>query len=152
MSQADNPHTTIAMALLRKGEPTVDSGLGCHFSLYQGEEECRRLIEREYRKVWCELRRLQRITSVSPKAEKIWHAKRAVAMAAIDRAFADVNAAEAELHAACNADDQAFLAVCAYRCRTPEEAKIKAEYLLTTAMVKDSWDDDARALLESVVA
>ena len=27
--------------------------------------------------------------------------------------------------------DEAFMAICAYRCRTPDERRIKAEYMLT---------------------
>jgi hypothetical protein len=44
------------------------------------------------------------------------------------------------------ADDDAFDAVCSYRCRSIEETRIKAQYLLTTAM---TWEDDAKALLKS---
>jgi hypothetical protein len=52
-------------------------------------------------------------------------------------------------YATADAEAEAFEAICSYRCRTPEDLKAKAEYLLTTSTVKDNWDDDAKALLEA---
>jgi hypothetical protein len=59
--------------------------------------------------------------------------------------------AERERLAADAAKAAAFMALCSYLCRTFEEARIKARYLLTKAPVKDRWDDDPKALLESFV-
>lgn len=42
-----------------------------------------------------------------------------------------------------------FYEICGHPCQTIEEARIKAEYLLTTYLVKDNWDDESKALLES---
>jgi hypothetical protein len=47
------------------------------------------------------------------------------------------------------AEKKAALAVCAYRCRTIEEARIKAEYLLGGLGLFDQWDECETALLQS---
>jgi hypothetical protein len=138
-----------AKELLLKGEPTVDSGLGEHFSLYPGEDQCRRLIANKYQNARRDLKRLRRMDQVAPQAEAIVDAKEAEAMAAIDRAFADYNAAAANCSDARDAEADGLTALCSYRCRTGEEASIKAEYLLTAGMVRDTWNEDAKALLES---
>ena len=54
--------------------------------------------------------------------------------------------------AAADAELSAFSDVCAYRCNSLEEAKLKAKYLITTYMVRDGWDDEAIALLKSFSA
>ena len=46
----------------------------------------------------------------------------------------------------------AFEAICGYCCRTPEERRLKAIFLLNTWNVKDSWDDDQKALLKALLA
>jgi hypothetical protein len=48
-------------------------------------------------------------------------------------------------------NEDAFWAICDYRCRNIHEASVKAKYLVTTATVKDMWDHEAKALLESFV-
>jgi hypothetical protein len=60
--------------------------------------------------------------------------------------------AERDRDAAADAELSAFSDVCAYRCNSLEEAKLKAKYLLTTYMVRDGWDDEAIALLKSFSA
>jgi len=140
----------------RKGEPVVKSSLACGFSLYLGREECRSLVAREY----AEYReRLKLLSRASPKAAEAvaaaLDAKKSEDIALLDRTFDEHEtrfgreAARRELSEADNAETEAALAVCSYRCRTSEEARLKAEYLLTTSLVKDSWDDEAKALLES---
>jgi hypothetical protein len=47
------------------------------------------------------------------------------------------------------AELDAFYEVCNFHCKSIEEAKLKAKYLLTTYLVKDSWDAEAKALLQS---
>jgi hypothetical protein len=140
-----------ARGLLRKGEPTVASGLGSHYSLYQGEDQCRRLIAAEWAKASWHLRQTARIAPVAAEAEGILEAKEAEAMARVDRAFADYNAVKADYEAADAAEADTLLAICSYRCRTVEEARQKAEYLLTTSLVKGFWPDEAQAVLESFV-
>jgi hypothetical protein len=46
--------------------------------------------------------------------------------------------AERAWEATADAEEEAFMAICSYRCRTPDEARLKAEYLLTTSTVKDN--------------
>jgi hypothetical protein len=60
-------------------------------------------------------------------------------------------AAERELGFTNDAEKDAFWAICDYRCRNIHEASVKAKYLVTTATVKDMWDHEAKALLESFV-
>ena len=47
------------------------------------------------------------------------------------------------------AEKKAAIAVCAYRCRTLEETRIKSEYLLKAPGLYDQWDDKEKALLQS---
>ena len=48
------------------------------------------------------------------------------------------------------AEIRALIAVCAYRCRTLDEAREKAEYLLTTpSLLKGDMTDHEAALLRS---
>lgn len=141
-----------AKDLLRKGEPTVDSGLGKSFSLYMGEEECRRLIASEYREARWHLKRTRRMgVVIPPERDAVADAKEAEAMAAVDRAFAEYNAAEAACNGAAVAEERALLAICSSRCRSLEEARIKAEYLLTTTSVRDFWETPSTVLLRSFV-
>jgi hypothetical protein len=56
-----------------------------------------------------------------------------------------------EVEATGEADIQAFWELCCYPCRNIREARVKAEYLLTTYLVRDSWDQDAKAVLESFI-
>ena len=59
-----------------------------------------------------------------------------------------IPASERDYEAASEAEWDAFMAICSYRCHTPEEARRRADYLLTTSTVKDTWDENAKALLE----
>jgi hypothetical protein len=49
------------------------------------------------------------------------------------------------------AEHEAAIAVCAYRCRTLEETRIKAKYLASAPGLKDLWEDHVEALLESFI-
>jgi hypothetical protein len=49
------------------------------------------------------------------------------------------------------AERRALLAVCAYRCRTLEDAKVKAEYLLKAPSLKGTMADRELALLQSFI-
>ncbi len=53
--------------------------------------------------------------------------------------------------AANDAMQDAFQALCDHSCSSIEEVRLKASYLLTTWMVKDAWDEDAKAFLELFV-
>ena len=50
------------------------------------------------------------------------------------------------------AEQEAFASVTSYHCQSPREVRLKAEYLLSTATVKDTWDAAAKALLQSFLA
>lgn len=134
---------------LRKGEPTVDSGLGSHFSLYQGEQECRRLIAAKWHEAKWHLRQTRRIAPVAHEAEAILEAKEAEAMARVDEAFADYNAVKADYDAADAAESDAWSAICSYKCHTPEATRMKVEYLVSHPR-GGGWTIDAKALLRSL--
>lgn len=143
----------------RKGEPVIKNSLACGFSLYLGRDECRRLVAREYAEYWERIKLLSRAVPEAAKTTKAaLDAKKADDMALLDRTFDEHEtrfgreAARRELNEADDDETDAALTVCSYRCRTSEEAKLKAEYLLTTSLVKDNWDDEAKALLESFLA
>jgi len=60
-------------------------------------------------------------------------------------------AAKREWRETCDADDAAFLAICAYVPRSPEEGKIKAKYLIATRELMAGFkDEDIEALLQSI--
>ena len=107
-----------------------------------GEDECRRLVAREYQNVRRELRTLHRIAPDQAAASlAALDIKEAEVMADVDKVFADRNAARAEYLAADSTEADALAALCAYHCRTMEEVRIKAECLLSVDVV------DAKALL-----
>jgi len=61
------------------------------------------------------------------------------------------SAAKREWRETCDADDAAFLASCAYVPRSPEEGKIKVEYLIATHELMAGFKDkDIEALLQSI--
>ncbi len=54
-----------------------------------------------------------------------------------------------EVDRAGDAETDAFEALCQYRCRSMDENRTKAAYMLSTAIVADTWTDEARDLLRS---
>ena len=75
------------------------------------------------------------------------------AKAALERIWKESGRANVEERTsqAGDADLDTFAAVSAYRCRSLEEARHKAEFLLSTDHVHDTWEEDAQALLRSFV-
>jgi hypothetical protein len=82
--------------------------------------------------------RLKPLSRVAPdlaeQVRAVMDANEAENMALLDRMFAEARqeafglaAAERDYEATNDAEEEAAIAVCAYRCRTPEEAQIKAE-------------------------
>lgn len=59
--------------------------------------------------------------------------------------------AEREVDQAGDVEINLFYDLCGHRCQSLEEARIKAEYLLTTYLVRDTWDQEATELLRSFV-
>ena len=143
-----------ARDLLRKGEPIVDFDfLRTGNSLYIGQEDCTQILSREFENCRSKLKMLERIMPDAAKeAEAILDAKQADDMAVVDQAFAEYNAAETTRSDASDAEEHALTAICSYRCRSPEETRIKAEYLLTTVTLNDCWENDAKAVLKSLSA
>ena len=56
-------------------------------------------------------------------------------------------------HDAFDAQEDLFLAVCSYRCRTADETRMKAEYLIDHPNVNDWWGDatGSKELLRSLL-
>jgi hypothetical protein len=134
---------------LLKNTSVVDTGVGKFLELRLGEAECRRTIAEEYDRVRSDLRRLRRITKVSAKAEAIAGAKEAKAMRAVDKAFAAYNEVENDYDFAAAAEEEAWLALCAYQCQTPKAVSKKVDYLLRQARGKE-WGDDVREAVNSL--
>lgn len=141
-------------AKVRNPEVVVPCFLGGGFSLYAGHEFCEEHILAAY---YNQARRLKEMDRIEPKAAQQYREalqeKQAENLTLFNKMWEDsgIAAAEAKQKTADEADWQAFQAICSYRCLTPEEAKLKAEYLLTTSVVRDSWEDETKALLKSLV-
>jgi hypothetical protein len=135
------------------GEPIVPCLLGGGY-LKHGYEFCQEQILSAYTG---QSDRLGPLSHVAPEladqARAVMAARQKETLELLDRMWEEsgLPASDQEWEAASDAEDEAFSAVCSYRCRTPDEARLKAEYLLTTSTVKDNWDDEAKALLQSFV-
>ncbi|MEJ0095523.1 MAG: hypothetical protein WDN46_19595 [Methylocella sp.] len=79
------------------------------------------------------------------------HTIEAIAAADLDaRKSSGLEDAEAATQAASDAEQAALLALCAYRCKTLEEARLKADHLSVDAIASGASDDFVAALLESL--
>jgi hypothetical protein len=125
------------------------------FELRHGHETCAEQLDREYKAA--EMRIRSTLERGDPKLSRQviaeHRAKHKKDQAQLDRMWSESAQAriEQELDMTGGAELEALKAVCVYRCRNLQEAAIRAEYLLTTSYVRDTWDDHEKALLQSFV-
>jgi hypothetical protein len=134
--------------------------LGDAVSLYLGREECVDFIAERFDAQRKQLEKLARVApEIAAQASGVLDAKEAENIALLDRAIEEEearreafgwSAAKREWRAACDADDGALIAVCAYVCRSPEEGRLKAEYLLRHLDNMAFEQDEMEALLQSI--
>jgi hypothetical protein len=126
-----------------------------------GFEDCRNDIES-----WFQLQRrlLASLGDVAPREVAqmlvVLDSKEAESMALLDQAVERENAQretfglasiEREYRTVSDAEESAFMAICAYACRSAEECRLKAEYLLEIHELRDGFQmDHVRALLQSI--
>lgn len=133
--------------------------LGDAFSLSYGRQFCEEHLVAEYRRQRASLERLSRIApDLAEQARAALDAKEAENMAILDSMVDEEEArresfglaeAEREWDRTEDAEHEAAIAVCAYRCRALEEARIKAEYLATVPSLRDLMNEHVNALLQS---
>jgi hypothetical protein len=138
----------------------VESFLGGGCGSSNGLEGCKEIIARGYK---FHRERMDNLEQISPQLTEqlrvVLDAKEMENMAAIDAAFDDENARKeafglgaakrrwTELR---DAEDAAAMALCAYRCRTLDEARAKAAAILASPMI-DELGDCETELLQSFV-
>jgi hypothetical protein len=125
-----------------------------------GFEHCRNGIEH-----WFQMQRaLASIGNVGPheaaQVLAVLDSKEAESMALLDQAVDredaqreafGLAAIEREYRAVSDAEDAAFMAICAYTCRSAEEYRLKAEYLIGLHERRDGFQTEhVRALLQSL--
>jgi hypothetical protein len=127
--------------------------LGGGFSLRQGYEFCQEHLASAYKN---QRDRLPQLSRVAPELAEQFRAvmdeKEAENMALLDDLYAEVAAVERNYEATSEAEEQAASAVCGYRCRTIEEAKLKAKYLAEAPGLRDGLtEEQVEALLQSSI-
>jgi hypothetical protein len=135
--------------------------LGGGFSLEYGHEFCQEHITGAYENQRERLRPLSRVApDLAEQVRAGMDAKQAENIALMDRVFAEeearqeafgLAAAQRDLEATGDAEEKAAIAVCAYRCLTLEEARLKAAYLTTAPGLKSDGlqPEHVKALLAS---
>jgi hypothetical protein len=142
------------------GEATAPCLLGDAVSLRLDREECIDFIAERFDAQRKHLERLARVApEIAAQAAAALDAKEAENIALLDRAIEEEearreafgwSAAKREWRVACDADDGALVAVCAYVCRSPEEGRLKAEYLLRHLNDMAFEREEMEALLQSI--
>ena len=141
----------------------VPSLLGGGYSMSNGYEECKKHIAAGYENQRYGLNPLSRVSpDLAEQVRALMHAKEAENMVLVERVFAEEEArreafglvaANRKYAATDDAENDAAVAICAYPCRTIEEARLKADYLRTAPSLSDglqSWH--VEALIESLTA
>jgi hypothetical protein len=133
-------------------EIIVPSLLGGGISLRMGDEECRKHISSGYENQRRGLAPLGRIApDLAEQARAALDAKEAENMALVDKLFAEgeerkerfgLAAVERSWKEASEAEEAAARALCAYHCETLEEARIRAEYILATPLIREDGNGE----------
>jgi hypothetical protein len=134
--------------------------LGGGASLSQGYEFCQEHITGAYENQRDRLTPLSRVApELAEQVRAVMDAKEAENAILVDRVFAEEEArqeafglagAKRDLEATGEAEEDAAIAVCAYRCQTLEEARLKAAYLAEAPGLGDGLQPDhVKALLAS---
>ena len=125
-------------------------------------DECRKMANRDYES---QRQRLDTLAHIAPdiaeKARAAIDAKEAENMALIDKAFEEDEARKEAFGLAevqrrwemtNDAETEAATALCSYHCKTVEEARIRAEYILQTPLIRDAGEGEyLTALLQSFI-
>jgi hypothetical protein len=132
----------------------LGAGGGC--GMQHGLERSKEIIAESYQRQRDALTPLSRIApELAEQARSALDAKEAENMELVARLFADeearkdtfgLAAASRAWSAACDAEDEALTALCAYPCENIAEMRIKAEYLVS---MPDELQDHVDALLQS---
>lgn len=134
--------------------------VGEAYSIKLGREFCEEHLAAAYSRERDRLKALGRIApDLAEQARVAIDAKEAENRVLLDGMLADEEArkeafglgeAERDWDRAEQAEHEAAIAVCAYPCRTLEEARLKAEYLAKSPGLSDGLQDEQReALLQS---
>ena len=139
----------------------VPSLLGGGSGSVNGRERCKEFIAGGYEHNRNNLVFLGRIApELAEQMRAVLDAKEAENMAIIDAAFEEENARKEAVGLLAtkrrweelrDAEESAALALCAYQCRTLDEARIKAAAILESPMMDDLAGGHAEALLRSFV-
>jgi hypothetical protein len=124
------------------GETLVPSLGGVWYSVGLSLDEIREHIETDFAR---ELGNIETISKMSPPvgsdARSLLEAKRAACLAPLEEIFAEHSAAVSAWKVAQPAEENATMAICAYRCVTIDEAAIKAKYLAHREAIQESLTD-----------
>jgi hypothetical protein len=100
-----------------------------------------------------ELEKTATISALSPElgaqARTFLEARKAFCIARLDEVFVEYSVTEAAFNSANAAEDDALMAVCAYRCASIEEAAIKFQYLKESPAGEDLQNAQIDALFAS---
>ncbi len=126
-------------------------------------DECREMVSRDYDAQCHRLSTLARVApDIAEQSRAALDAAKAKNMALIDKAFKEEEARKeasglAQVQRDCDrandAEDAAAMALCSYLCKTNEEARIRAQYILETPIIRDRFmqGEYVRAFLRSCV-
>ena len=131
------------------------------YSISLGREFCEQHLADAYANQRDRLKGLAKVApDLAEQARQVIDAMEAQNKVLLDHMLAEEEArreasglADAELNweRTEEAEHEAAIAVCSYRCRTLEEAQIKAKYLASAPGLKDMWDEHVEALLQSFI-
>lgn len=138
----------------------VPSLLGGGYGMSNGYDDCKKHIAAGDENQRERLKQLSRVApELAEQVRAVMDAKEAENMVLVDRVFAEeearqeafgLAAAKRNYHATSDAERDAAIAICAYPCRTLEEARLKAEYLATAPGLNDELQPEhVEALLQS---
>ncbi len=140
----------------------VPSFIGGGCGSRNGLDRCREWIAGGYKHQRANLKCLAQVApELAEQARKVFDAKEVENMALIDKAFEEEEARKeafglAEVQrrweATNEAECAAALALCSYRCKTMEEARIRAEYIAQTPIIREDGEGEyIEALLRSFI-
>ena len=103
---------------------------GCDHALVNGEDRIADWIEDQFKRYANVLQAVANLSpSVGAEALAVLEQDKAAALARLDEAFAAHNAAQRRWRETNDAEEAALLAVCEYRCGSPDEIALKFRYL-----------------------